>query len=90
MGWGAVWQHQLRWARTIRVCQPVPYVCSMLSNATLWPLLWLIIKPAAPVAACVFVCLLVRILTALNLQRRLNQDPNPGVEEETRRISGGS
>src|ERR1035441_8628013 len=24
MGWAAVWKHQLRWARTIRVCQPVP------------------------------------------------------------------
>ena len=24
MGWAAVWKHQLRWARTIRVCQPRP------------------------------------------------------------------
>jgi ceramide glucosyltransferase len=40
--WRAVWQHQLRWARTIRVCQPLPYFFSILSNATLWPLLWLI------------------------------------------------
>src|SRR6185369_5879846 len=41
MGWKAVWKHQTRWARTIRVCQPVPYFFSMLSNPTLWPLLWL-------------------------------------------------
>ena len=40
--WRAVWQHQLRWARTIRVCQPLPYFFSILGNATLWPLLWLI------------------------------------------------
>ena len=40
--WRAVWQHQLRWARTIRVCQPLPYFLSILGNATLWPLLWLI------------------------------------------------
>ena len=40
--WRAVWQHQLRWARTIRVCQPLPYFFSILNNATLWPLLWLI------------------------------------------------
>ena len=33
MGWSAVWKHQLRWARTIRVCQPVPYFFSLLSNA---------------------------------------------------------
>ncbi|MSU57564.1 MAG: hypothetical protein EXS35_05195 [Pedosphaera sp.] len=42
MGWGDVWRHQLRWARTIRVCQPWPYFFSILSNATLWPLLWLL------------------------------------------------
>ena len=41
MNWGAVWKHQLRWARTIRVCQPLPYFFSILSNATFWPLLWL-------------------------------------------------
>ena len=49
MGWAAVWKHQLRWARTIRVCQPAPYFFSILSNATFWPLLWLIVKPAPPV-----------------------------------------
>jgi len=37
-----VWKHQLRWARTIRVCQPLPYFFSILSNATLWPLSWLV------------------------------------------------
>jgi len=35
-GWRDVWAHQLRWARTIRVCQPVPYFFSILSNATWW------------------------------------------------------
>lgn len=40
LGWAAVWRHQLRWARTIRACQPLPYFFSILSNATLWPLLW--------------------------------------------------
>jgi len=38
--WRQVWVHQLRWARTIRVCQPLPYFFSILSNATLWPLVW--------------------------------------------------
>jgi ceramide glucosyltransferase len=38
-GWSDIWQHQLRWARTIRICQPVPFFFSILSNATLWPLL---------------------------------------------------
>jgi ceramide glucosyltransferase len=40
--WLEVWRHQLRWARTFRVCQPLPYFFSILGNATLWPLLWLI------------------------------------------------
>jgi ceramide glucosyltransferase len=39
MTWGAVWRHQLRWARTIRVCQPVPYFFSILSNAGFWAVL---------------------------------------------------
>ena len=38
--WREVWRHQLRWARTIRVCRPGPYFLSILGNATLWPLLW--------------------------------------------------
>ncbi len=73
MGWAAVWKHQLRWARTIRVCQPVPYFFSLLSNATLWPLLWLTINPAAPVCAFAVCCWLTRIITALNLEQRLTQ-----------------
>jgi ceramide glucosyltransferase len=36
MNFRAVWNHQLRWARTIRVSQPVPFFFSILSNATLW------------------------------------------------------
>ena len=30
MGWRAIWKHQLRWARSIRVCQSVPYFFSIL------------------------------------------------------------
>ena len=75
MGWAAVWKHQLRWARTIRVCQPAPYFFSILSNATFWPLLWLIVRPAPHVVACALVCFLVRVLTALNLQHRLTAAP---------------
>jgi len=79
MGWAAVWKHQLRWARTIRVCQPAPYFFSVLNNATFWPLLWLIVKPAPGVLACALVCLLVRVLTALNLQHRMTRDLTPSA-----------
>ena len=72
MGWTAVWKHQLRWSRTIRVCQPLPYFFSILSNPTLWPLLWVAIKPS-PVSLTFFLlCLVLRIITALHLQRRLS------------------
>jgi ceramide glucosyltransferase len=76
MSWRGVWKHQLRWARTIRVCQPVPYFFSILSNATLWPLLWLLASPAlsktlyAPLAALAL--LLIRIIIAQSLQRRFS------------------
>lgn len=74
MGWRAVWKHQLRWARTIRVCQPAPYFFSLLSNASVWPLLWLSVSLAAaetlwaPLIAITY--LLVRMFLAQNLQRR--------------------
>jgi ceramide glucosyltransferase len=90
--WRLVWAHQLRWARTIRVCQPLPYFFSLLSNATLWPLVWLAAAlPATELAtrsgnhwiAWAFalpevvmlagLCLLWRVLSALDLQRRLTQ-----------------
>ncbi len=49
-GWREVWAHQLRWARTIRICQPVPYFFSILSNATWWPLLLVLAAPLWPFA----------------------------------------
>lgn len=34
--WSAVWRHQLRWARTIRVSRPGGYAGLPVANATLW------------------------------------------------------
>ena len=76
LDWKGAWAHQLRWARTIRVCKPWPYALSILSNATLWPLLWLLCEPTGRVGAAFAVCLAVRIITAQLLQRRL--DPAGG------------
>ena len=72
--WTRVWKHQLRWARTIRVCRPGPYFFSLLANATWWPLLWLAAAILSgtifwvPLTAIAF--LLLRIFLAQNLQRR--------------------
>jgi len=77
MGWSAVWKHQLRWARTIRVCQPMPYFFSLLSNPTLWPLLWAAVCPTVPALLFGAVCLLARVAIARDLQRRLMAGPDP-------------
>ncbi len=74
VGWREVWRHQLRWARTIRVCQPAPYFFSLLSNATLWPLLWLVAAPSATTAGAAAGCVLARVLAAWDLQQRLTRN----------------
>lgn len=71
--WGAIWRHQLRWARTIRVCQPVPYFFSILSNASLWPLLLVISCPRLPILAAAGLALAIRMFTAQHLQLRLTR-----------------
>ena len=77
MTWRAVWKHQLRWARTIRVCQPMPYFLSILSNPTLWPLAWLTAHPAKTSLIFMVVALLARIVAAANLQARLTGARTP-------------
>jgi len=70
-GWTAAWRHQLRWGRTIRVCRPGSYALSVLSNATLWPVLWLAACPSRLSAAALGLCLLARVWTAVANQHRL-------------------
>jgi ceramide glucosyltransferase len=71
MTWRQVWAHQLRWARTIRVSQPVPYFFSILSNGTFWPAAWMIAQPewVALLAGGTFI--LARIATALDQMEKL-------------------
>jgi ceramide glucosyltransferase len=66
-----VWAHQLRQARSIRVCQPVPYFFSLLNNVTLWCLLWLFTNPTFAVLAGTGLALLIRVATALHAEFRL-------------------
>jgi ceramide glucosyltransferase len=73
MTWPQVWAHQSRWARTIRVCQPVPFFLSILNNATLWPLL-LLADTRQPLAVCAAAgCVVFRVFTAWRQQSRLTQ-----------------
>jgi ceramide glucosyltransferase len=69
-GFVEIWRHQLRWARTIRVCQPAPYFGSILSNVTIFALALFVVVPGCPVALG---CLGIRIATAAHNQLRLTQ-----------------
>jgi len=86
MDWTAVWIHQLRWARTIRVCQPWPYFFSLLSNPTFWPVLWAIMTPSQSVLIFLVIALLARMLVAAYLQKRLAGEGLP--EDGKSRTSG--
>ena len=68
-----IWKHQLRWARTIRVSQPLPYFFSILSNATLWPLLWFVVAFVATKTICAPLAAVVLILIRIALAQDLQQ-----------------
>lgn len=77
-GWREIWNHQLRWARTIRICQPVPFFFSILSNATLWPVLWFLALVAlGSHSKFLFVPLLLflplRMYIALKMEEKLTR-----------------
>jgi ceramide glucosyltransferase len=42
------WRHQLRWARTYRVCQPLGWFASIITHATTWGLAALVATGGAP------------------------------------------
>ena len=65
MGAAAVWRHQLRWARTIRVCRPVGYFFSILSNGTLW-LLPPLVFGGVPGCLLFGIGLILRMLAAVS------------------------
>jgi ceramide glucosyltransferase len=66
---GQVLQHQLRWARTIRFCQPVPYFFSVLGNVTLWSVIWLAVDLRFLPLAIALINL--RILIAFFIERKM-------------------
>jgi ceramide glucosyltransferase len=60
-GWSGVWQHQLRWARTIRLTKGAGYAGLPITHAAIWALIAL--AAGLPQVAIGLVCL--RILSAL-------------------------
>lgn len=75
--WALAWRHQLRWARTIRVCQPVPYFFSVLSNSTLWPLAWAICAPTPVTLTILVAAVITRGVVVIDLERRLTNASPP-------------
>jgi ceramide glucosyltransferase len=69
--WPRVWQHQLRWARTVRVCMPGGYFFSILSNGTLWLALGAFMAPR--LWPLWLAALLARTVAGWDLQRRLTR-----------------
>ncbi len=76
MNWKEVWAHQIRWARTIRACQPLPYFASQLHNSTLWPGLWALSRPTATVFAMAGCCLLTRMAAGFYCESKLMRRPD--------------
>jgi len=67
-----VWDHQLRWARTIRVSQPAPYFFSLLNDATLWIVVWTISCGVSQAAiAAVILYGAIRLIGSMKLEKRL-------------------
>ncbi|HYE33496.1 MAG TPA: bacteriohopanetetrol glucosamine biosynthesis glycosyltransferase HpnI [Methylomirabilota bacterium] len=67
----AVWDHQVRWSRTVRVCQPIPYFFSILSNATLFSALLAAVAPCVYSLSALAAVVGTRVVMAMHLQRRL-------------------
>jgi ceramide glucosyltransferase len=78
MSWTDVWKHQVRWARTIRVCQPLPYFFSILSNATLWAVLWLAVSLLTTKTPGLSLAALILLLARMALAQKLQHYFTPG------------
>jgi ceramide glucosyltransferase len=59
------WDHQVRWARTVRLCRPLSYAGLIFTHGLPWVLLAAAIAPAKAIAASYLVaCLLLRFAMA--------------------------
>ncbi|HEY2548324.1 MAG TPA: bacteriohopanetetrol glucosamine biosynthesis glycosyltransferase HpnI [Candidatus Acidoferrum sp.] len=53
------WDHQLRWARTVRLCRPLSYFGLIFTLGLPWALLAALVAPAKPIAAVYLLAYLV-------------------------------
>ncbi|MDP9340236.1 MAG: bacteriohopanetetrol glucosamine biosynthesis glycosyltransferase HpnI [Acidobacteriota bacterium] len=57
------WQHQLRWARTVRLCRPASYAVLLFTQGLPWAILAAIVAPRAWIALAYLAAYLVLRLT---------------------------
>ncbi|MGA2431738.1 MAG: glycosyltransferase family 2 protein, partial [Candidatus Acidiferrum sp.] len=53
------WNHQVRWARTVRLCRPISYMGLIFTHGLPWALLAAALAPAAWIAAAYLLAYLV-------------------------------
>lgn len=69
-----VWRHQLRWVRTYRVCQPLGWALSIVTHATLWGLLAVVVSGGAPAGWLALAALVgLRAATLVAMMARLGE-----------------
>ena len=57
------WQHQLRWARTVRLCRPASYLGLLVTHGLFWAMLGAAVSGSAKAASSVFAAYLLLRLT---------------------------
>jgi len=60
----AFWDHQLRWARTVRLCRPISYIGLIFTHGLPWAVLAAVLSHAATTAA---ICLGAHLLLRLSM-----------------------
>ena len=59
------WQHQLRWARTVRLCRPASYAALLFTQGLPWVIVAAVMAPTSSIAtAFLLVYLILRLITA--------------------------
>ncbi len=71
----AFWDHQLRWARTVRLCRPISYIGLIFTHGLPWAVLAALLAHTATTAAvCIGAYLLLRLSMAFAVGVRVLQD----------------
>jgi ceramide glucosyltransferase len=71
----AFWDHQLRWARTVRICRPISYVGLIFTHGLPWAILVALLAHTTTIAAlCVCAYVLLRLAMAFAVGVGVLQD----------------